>query len=72
MLPGANPRVKEAAAKAACNHEEIISAVHRFEGGPGVSGSGPGTGLEASCGGVACRRARLTERASGVPEVEGA
>ena len=30
-MPGANPRVKEAAAKAACDHEEIIRAVHKFE-----------------------------------------
>ena len=49
-MPGANPRVKEAAAKAACNHEEIISAVHRFEGGPGVSGSGPGTAWKHRAG----------------------
>src|SRR5436309_15858474 len=30
-LSGANPRVKEAAAKAARAHEEILSAVHRLE-----------------------------------------
>ena len=31
MLPGANPRVKEAAAKAARDHEEILSALRRLE-----------------------------------------
>jgi hypothetical protein len=30
-LSGANPRVEEAAAKAARDHEEILSAVHRLE-----------------------------------------
>src|SRR5438093_2878486 len=30
-LPGANPRVEEAAAKAARDHGEILSAVHRLE-----------------------------------------
>src|SRR2546425_11454163 len=30
-LSGANPRVKEAAANAARDHEEILSAVHRLE-----------------------------------------
>jgi hypothetical protein len=30
-LPDANPRVEEAAAKAARDHEEILSAVHRLE-----------------------------------------
>ncbi len=30
-MSGANPRVKEAAAKAARDHEEILSAVHRLE-----------------------------------------
>ena len=31
LLSGANPRVEEAAAKAARDHEEILSAVHRLE-----------------------------------------
>ena len=30
-MPGANPRVKEAAAKAARDHDEILRAVHRLE-----------------------------------------
>ena len=30
-MSGANPRVEEAAAKAARDHEEILSAVHRLE-----------------------------------------
>jgi len=30
-LPGANPRVEEAAAKAARDHEAIVSAMHRLE-----------------------------------------
>ena len=30
-MSGANPRVEEAAAKAAHDHEEILSAVHRLE-----------------------------------------
>jgi len=43
-LSGANPRVEEAAAKAARDHEEILSAVHRLE----AALASPAPGREAA------------------------